>query len=218
MLYLYAVKTEVLDLSVLHITLNPSWQTECVVLWFYADILRLRFFVPTRDITQKIEVVKYNYFEKSCLLGYNIVYFNESQPPFRRNMTPPFSKSKSMWRKKTTWRGSKQRRASRWFLASFAIRPWRRSRHISPNHLSTLIELFSVMFQKKILFITTAMITSNPIHLLWSRFVFLSIVWVRIEKLIFSQMDNFAAFYSAQEVHYCGRNHLPHVTPFYFRP
>jgi hypothetical protein len=58
------------------------------------------------------------------------------------------------------------------------------------------------------------MITSSPIHLLCSGYVFPSIVWVHIEKVIFAELDNFAAFYSAQEVHYCGRNNLPHATHF----
>jgi hypothetical protein len=185
---------------------------------FSGKVLKLRSFVSTRDIIQKIEAVKYNYFEKSCLLEYNVVYYGESPQPFRRNTKPQFSRSKSMRSKKMERRVSKHRRAPCRFLASFIIRPWRWSRHISPNRLSTLSGQLSDIFQKKNFFITTAVITANPTHLLCSPCVFLSIVWAHTEKLIFAQLDNFAAFYSAHEVHYCGRNNLPRATQFYFHP
>lgn len=64
-------------------------------------VLKLRSFASTRDITRKIEAVKYNSFEKPRLLDYNFVYSDERQQPFRRNMTPPLSRAKCMQSKKT---------------------------------------------------------------------------------------------------------------------
>jgi hypothetical protein len=67
--------------------------------------------------------------------------------------------------------------------ASFTIRSWR-SRHISPNLLSTLIEL-------------TLLAVCIPLHIV-------SPYWD-------AQLDNFAVFYSAQEIQYSGRNNLSHA-------
>lgn len=97
--------------------------TAIIAGFFRGRALKLRSFVSTRDITQKIQPVKYNCFQKSCLLEYNVVHSGESQPPFRRNMTPPFSGSKNMQSKKVARRSSKHRRAPCGFLGLFIMRP-----------------------------------------------------------------------------------------------
>jgi hypothetical protein len=51
---------------------------------------------------------------------------------------------------------------SRWFLARLILRPWRWERYVPPKRLLTFNGLHGVISQKIVLFITTAVRTSNP--------------------------------------------------------
>jgi hypothetical protein len=51
---------------------------------------------------------------------------------------------------------------SRWFLARLIFRPWKWRRYISPKRRLTLSGLHGVISKKNVLFITTAVRTSNP--------------------------------------------------------
>jgi hypothetical protein len=51
---------------------------------------------------------------------------------------------------------------SRWFLAQFILRPWRWRRYVPPKCRLTFNELHDIISQKTVLFITTAVWTSNP--------------------------------------------------------
>jgi hypothetical protein len=54
---------------------------------------------------------------------------------------------------------------SRWFLAGLILRPWRWRQYVPLKHWLTFNGLHGVISQKIVLFITTAMITSNPTQL-----------------------------------------------------
>jgi hypothetical protein len=49
-----------------------------------------------------------------------------------------------------------------WFLARLILRPWRWRRYVPPKHRFTLNGLRGVISRKIVLFITTAVRTSNP--------------------------------------------------------
>jgi hypothetical protein len=53
---------------------------------------------------------------------------------------------------------------SRWILARLIFRPWRWKRKFSPKRKLTLKLLRGVTSQKTVIFITTAVITSNPVR------------------------------------------------------
>jgi hypothetical protein len=86
-------------------------------------------------------------YQQFCFLAYNAVYYVESQQTFRRNMTPPPSRSKNKPRNKNKREaGIKQ---SSW------------SRHVPPEHWFTSDGLHGVVDQKITLF-TVGFFFSNP--------------------------------------------------------
>jgi hypothetical protein len=66
---------------------------------------------------------------------------------------------------------------SRWFLAWFILRPWRRRRHVPPKRRLTFNGLHGVISQKIELFLTTAVRTAND-----TRNIF--ITWITQEDYV----------------------------------
>jgi hypothetical protein len=57
-----------------------------------------------------------------------------------------------------------QKASSCWFLLELFLRPWRWRRYVPPKRRLQLNRLHGVTSQKMLLFITTAVKTSNPTH------------------------------------------------------
>jgi hypothetical protein len=163
--------------------LNPNWQTECVLLWLCAGFfarkaLKLQSFVPTRGITQKIEVVKYNYLKNLVFWDIRSCIPVQVSHRFGGTWRPPFQNRRVCEARKLHKDVSSREELHAGFLLHLLfVHEVDIFLQIVCRHL---IELLGVKFQKKTLFITTAMITANPIHLFCSGFVFLSILWVHI--------------------------------------
>jgi hypothetical protein len=80
----------------------------------------------TRDVQATISVTRFliSGSQEFCLLGND-----ESQPTFRRNISPPSSGSKD----------NPDKRPAAGFLAWFILRPWRWGRHVPPKRMLTYI-------------------------------------------------------------------------------
>jgi hypothetical protein len=78
-------------------------------------------------------------YEEFYLLEYKAEQSGESQPTFRKNISPPFSESKSKLFLLP---------ALCWFLAWFAIWPWIWRQHITPKRRLTSTELHVFIPQK----------------------------------------------------------------------
>jgi hypothetical protein len=95
-------------------------------------------------------------YEESYLLGYNAVQSIESQPTFRRNMSPTSAGSK----KKSS---SACHLLSRWFLTRLILRPWRLRRHVPPKRQLTFNWLHGAISQKIWLLNVTATARLMPL-------------------------------------------------------
>jgi hypothetical protein len=130
--------------------------------------------------------------EVFMLVAVNSTTFSDMTPCrlvvlYRRNELPPYSETKIIEASRTVcclktsilwditpfspFKGLCLLPASRWFLASLILRPWRWRRHLPPKRLLTCNEIRSVISQKIKFFITTAVRTSNltqPVCLAYS--------------------------------------------------
>jgi hypothetical protein len=97
--------------------------------------------------------------EEYYLLGNDAVYSVESQPTFRRNISPPSSGSKKLQ--------AACHLRSRWFLAWLILRPWRWRRYVPPKRRLAFNWVHCIISQNIVLFMTTGVKTSNPAFM-WS--------------------------------------------------